>query len=315
MNDKKLNLDKRESYIKSLSNNIIESAVDIVKIEPTVEQINEIREEVTERLQYESSSLLNEAVTKLHPTSLSEMMPEEREERSFERFGKNFRYQHMLMFVSVITLIVTGMPLKFPEFDISKFIVIDLLGGLHNSTLIHRIGAVGLIIVGIWHLIYSVGSKVGRRDFFLMIPNLKDASDFMCRMRYYIGKEKNGPKFGRFSFIEKFDYWAVYWGMVIMIGSGAIMWFKELFPKYFYDIGREMHSDEGLLATLSIIIWHFYNVHFNPEVFPMSWTWWHGQLTETEMKHHHPLEYEEIIKKESLEIIKQAEKINEEENG
>ncbi len=306
MSEKKKNLNKRASYIKGLSDNIVESAVDIVKIKPTTQQIDELTKEVTERLQYESSSLLNESVTKLHPESLSDMLPEEKVERNFERFGKNFRYQHMLMFVSVIILIITGMPLKFPEFDLSKFIVIDLLGGLSNSTFIHRIGAVGLIIVGIWHVIYSVGSRVGRRDFFLMVPNLKDAADFMGTMRYYIGKTKSGPKFDRFSFIEKFDYWAVYWGMVIMIGSGAIMWYKELFPKYFYDIGREMHSDEGLLATLSIVIWHFYNVHFNPEVFPMSWTWWHGQLTESEMKHHHPLEYEAIIKKESQEIIEQS---------
>ncbi len=307
MSNKKTNLDKREAYIKGLSDNIIKSAVDIVKIEPTNEQLNDISKEMTERLQYESSSLLNEAVTKLHPQSLSKMYPEEQPERSFERFGKNFRYQHMLMFTSVIILIITGMPLKFPEFSISKFIVIDIFGGLQNSTFIHRVGAVGLIIVGIWHLVYSIASKVGRRDFFLMIPNLKDAVDFMGTIKYYIGKSKSGPKFGRFSFIEKFDYWAVYWGMVIMIGSGAIMWYKEFFPKYFYDIGREMHSDEGLLATLSIVIWHFYNVHFNPEVFPMSWTWWHGQLTETEMKHHHPLEYEAIIKEESVDIIKQSE--------
>ena len=78
-----------------------------------------------------------------------------------------------------------------------------------------------------------------------------------------------------------------------------------MFPKYVFDIGREAHSDEGLLATLAIVIWHFYNVHFNPEVFPMSWVWWHGQLTEEEMKHHHPLEYAEIVKKESDQIIKE----------
>jgi len=92
--------------------------------------------------------------------------------------------------------------------------------------------------------------------------------------------------------------------MIIMIGSGLIMWFKEMFPKYAFDISREAHSDEGLLATLAIVVWHFYNVHFNPGVFPMSWTWWHGRLTESEMKHHHALEYAAIIEKESAELQK-----------
>ena len=314
MNSKKKNLDQRASLIKELAASIVTSADDIVQITPSEEQKESITKDVTERLQYEASSLLNEVVTKLHAPSIEEITPAPIKERNFERFGKNFRYQHMLMFTSVILLIITGMPLKFPQFALSKFIVIDIFGGLQNSTVVHRVGAVGLIIVGVWHLIYSILSKTGRRDFFLMVPTLKDASDAVGTIKYYIGKAKSGPKFGRFSFIEKFDYWAVYWGMVIMIGSGSIMWYKEIFPKYWYDIGREMHSDEGLLATLSIIIWHFYNVHFNPEVFPMSWTWWHGQLTESEMKHHHPLEYEEIIKRESEEIIQQSENSKKESN-
>ena len=248
--------------------------------------------------------LLNEAVTKF---SAGRAVAEEPAERTFERFGKNFRAQHMLMIVSVITLIITGMPLKFPEFGISKFIVLTIFGGLENSTLIHRIGAVGLIIVGVWHLGYTFFSRVGWRDFLLMIPRPQDLKDAVRTIKYYIGKKPSGARFGRFSFIEKFDYWAVYWGMVIMIGSGIIMWFKELFPKFLFDIGREAHSDEGLLATLAIVIWHFYNVHFNPEVFPMSWAWWHGNLTETEMKHHHPLEYAEIIAEEGEAIISEAE--------
>ncbi|UCC44861.1 MAG: cytochrome b/b6 domain-containing protein, partial [Candidatus Zixiibacteriota bacterium] len=151
------------------------------------------------------------------------------------------------------------------------------------------------------------------RDFFLMIPRPRDIVDFVRTVLFFVGRRSAGPKFGRFSFIEKFDYWAVYWGMVIMIGSGIIMWFKEWFPKYLYDIGREAHSDEGLLATLAIVIWHFYNVHFNPDVFPMSWVWWHGKLTEDEMKHHHPLEYAEIVAAESEQIIEEQRQVEDRE--
>jgi len=135
------------------------------------------------------------------------------------------------MIVSVVTLILTGIPLKFPEFDLSKFIIIDVLGGLQNSTLIHRVAAVGLIIVGVWHLGIPFSRSSGWRDFLLMIPRPRDAKDLLQTISFFLGKRASGPKFGRFSFIEKFDYWAVYWGMVIMIGSGSIMWFKEYFPK------------------------------------------------------------------------------------
>lgn len=302
MDKKQENLNKRDELVNNLANNIVDSATDIVKTDFDKKEINVIKEDIVDKLRFEASILLNEVVTKISPSkSIAEITKEP--ERNFERFGKNFRAQHMLMFVSVIILIITGMPLKFPEYGLSKFIIITLLSGLDNSTLIHRVGAVGLIIVGVWHLIYTVFSKFGRRDFMLMLPRPQDIKDFFYTLLYFFGKRSSGPKFGRFSFIEKFDYWAVYWGMVIMIGSGLIMWFKELFSKVIFDIGREAHSDEGLLATLAIIVWHFYNVHFNPEVFPMSWVWWHGNLTESEMKHHHALEYAEILKKESQEII------------
>jgi len=301
MNDKLKNaLTERGEIIGSLARNIVGAAIDIVKTPPESKELDTAQNEIRERLNFESNVALNELVTRFGGRTPAI------KERTFIRFGKNFRAQHMLMIVSVIVLIITGMPLKFPEYGISKFIVINLLGGLDNSTLIHRVGAAGLIIVGFWHLFYSALSRVGRRDFMLMIPTPRDIVDFIKTIGYYLGRRNSGPKMGRFTFIEKFDYWAVYWGMVIMIGSGSIMWFKEIFPKELFDIAREAHSDEGLLATLAIVIWHFYNVHFNPEVFTMSWVWWHGTLTESEMKHHHPLEYAQIIENESREIAQSA---------
>ncbi len=307
-NDRKLSDDKRETLISDLSDNILHQATSICEPDDDKNRLDQLGREIKERLTFEANVLLNEAVTRLSPARLYERL-KEAPQRTFQRFGINFRLQHALMFVSVIILIITGMPLKFPELAISKFVVVDLFGGLENSTLIHRIGAVGLIIVGVWHLGYIVISRVGRHDFWLMIPRPRDVRDFFHTLLFFFGRRSSGPKSGRFSFIEKFDYWAVYWGMVIMIGSGIIMWFKEWFPKYVYDIGREAHSDEGLLATLAIVIWHFYNVHFNPDVFPMSWVWWHGKLTEDEMKHHHPLEYAEIVEAESREIIEQKDKV------
>jgi cytochrome b subunit of formate dehydrogenase len=218
----------------------------------------------------------------------------------FQRFNRNFRFQHMVMFTSVILLIITGMPIKFPNFILSRF-VINFWGGINNSTLVHRIGALMLIYFMVHHLVYTVLSRDGRRDFVLLIPMPKDIRDAVQNIRYFLGKTDEKPKFGRFSYIEKFDYWAVYWGCIIMIGSGAFLWGESIvlkyLPKFALDIAHEMHSDEALLATLAIVIWHFYNVHFNPERFPGTLMWWHGQISEHEIKEEHPLEYEEIMAK------------------
>ncbi|MGA6993208.1 MAG: cytochrome b/b6 domain-containing protein [Candidatus Deferrimicrobiaceae bacterium] len=220
----------------------------------------------------------------------------------FQRFNRNFRFQHMVMFTSVILLIITGMPIKFPDFVLSRYLV-ALWGGFHNSTIVHRIGASMLIYFMVHHLFYTVLSRRGRRDFVLLIPTPKDARDAAQNIRHFLGKTPDKPRFGRFSYIEKFDYWAVYWGCVIMIGSGLFLWFQGIvlkyLPKYVLDVAHEMHSDEAMLATLAIVIWHFYNVHFNPDRFPGTLLWWHGQISEHEMKEEHPLEYDEIMAKRS----------------
>jgi cytochrome b subunit of formate dehydrogenase len=156
-----------------------------------------------------------------------------------------------------------------------------------------------LIYFMVHHLLYTILTRDGRRDFILLIPMPKDIRDAVQNIRYFLGKTGERPKFGRFSYIEKFDYWAVYWGCIIMIGSGAFLWGESIaliyFPKFVLDIAHEMHSDEALLATLAIVIWHFYNVHFNPDRFPGTLLWWHGRISEHEIKEEHPLEYEEIM--------------------
>jgi len=294
---------ERAQIVDSLTKSIIDQARPHIDPNTSPDELEKTAAQIAERINFEANVALSELVTRYsiaRPQAAVAL-----QEPMFNRFGKNFRAQHMLMFVSVILLIITGMPLKFPELGISKFVILHLLGGIQNSTLIHRVAAVGLIIVGTWHLGYIALSRMGRTDFLLMIPRPRDIRDFIHTMLFYLGRRSSGPRFGRFSFIEKFDYWAVYWGMVVMIGSGLILWFKEAFSKGLFDIAREAHSDEGLLATLAIIIWHFYNVHFNPDVFPMSWVWWHGKLSESQMKHHHALEYAEIMNAEREALLKE----------
>jgi cytochrome b subunit of formate dehydrogenase len=261
-----------------------------------------VREEMERELRARTAKEKREVARLAREARKQEKRHEEGE--LFQRFNRNFRFQHMVMFTSVILLIVTGMPLKFPQFVLSRW-VITFWGGIQNSTIVHRIGAGMLIYFMVHHLLYTVLTRDGRRDFLLLIPNLKDAKDISQNVRHFLGKTPDKPRFGRFSYIEKFDYWAVYWGCVIMIGSGLFLWFEtdvlRFLPKYALDVAHEMHSDEALLATLAIVIWHFYNVHFNPDRFPGTLLWWHGQLSEHEMKEEHPLEYEEILARRAKE--------------
>ena len=287
----------RESFRRELEGDIRQA------IEAELHEVldQELRERVVARLKAELAEEIQTRIARLKAemeVEIQARMEPRPSPRELERFSWNFRAQHWVLLLSCLALIITGLPLKFHEAGVSQ-LFFDLVGGVGTSTLIHRIGAVGLMAVGAYHLLYLVVFREGRRNFVKLLPVPQDALDFFQMVRYFLGRTEKKPRFGRFSYVEKFDYWAVYWGMVIMIGSGLILWFLETslqyLPKFAADIAREAHSDEGLLATLAIIVWHFYNVHLNPEHFPMNRTFLTGRIGEEEMRTHHPLEYEELM--------------------
>ncbi len=285
------------------------------------EKLNElesqIKQQVTEEFEAKQKEDLPEAgraETIEKSESKKEVTLEKKEENFFIRFGVNFRFQHIVLLTSTVMLILTGVPLKFPKNGLSQFIFAGF-GGAAGARSVHHFFALGLIFIGIYHLFYTFWAKQGRKDFFALLPNFKDIKDVINQIKYYLGFRKEKVKYGRFSYVEKFDYWAVYWGLIMMIGTGVIMWFfsgkfdpvifgeinlsfgPALITKTVYDIARAMHSDEALLATLVIIGWHFYNVHLNPHKFPMSKVWLNGKVSEKEMIEEHPLEYEKIMRK------------------
>jgi cytochrome b subunit of formate dehydrogenase len=279
------------------------------------EKLGEIESQIREQVKNEYREEQDKVKPPAEAEKAAEAAGKKEEIKYFTRFGKNFRFQHITLLISTVMLILTGVPLKFPKNGASQFII-DLFGGAAGARSVHHFFALGLIFIGIYHLIYSFWSSSGRKDFYELLPSLKDFSNLINQLKYYLGFRKEKVKYGRFSYVEKFDYWAVYWGLIMMIGTGAVMWlFQGKFEPFIlgeielsfgpdivtnsvYAIAREMHSDEALLATLVIVGWHFYNVHLNPHKFPMSKVWLTGKVTEKEMVEEHPLEYEEIIKKQ-----------------
>jgi len=292
------NLDISENQVseESIDKGLL-AAADQLRERLGADAVAEAEAEVRAQLKREARERLEVVARKRASIRKARRRIEPDVDETFERLSLMFRVQHIVLFVSCSLLIATGMPLKFPN-SAWAATFFHLMGGVAASGIIHRIGAAGLIGVGVFHMIYITVTLDGRYNFRQLFPRVKDVRDVVRNVSYFLGRSKTGVRFGRFSYIEKFDYWAVYWGMVVMIGSGLMLWFQDsamsVFPKFFIDMALEAHSDEALLATLAIIIWHFYNVHLNPDNFPMSWTWLTGKISNEKMIRHHPLEYERI---------------------
>ncbi len=217
------------------------------------------------------------------------------EEGEHQRFSAVFRVQHAGLFMSTLILIITGLPLRYAETAWAQAFF-RWIGGVPVQALAHRGAAALLIAVGVFHMGYITLTREGRAELKALLPRPKDVLDLIRNLARFVGWSRHGPRFDRFSYVEKFDYWAVYWGIVIMVGSGLLLWSPEIamryLPKYALDIATIIHSDEALLAATAIIVWHFYNAHFNPDVFPMNWAWFTGRISMEHMRKHHPLEYD-----------------------
>jgi cytochrome b subunit of formate dehydrogenase len=217
-------------------------------------------------------------------------------DEEIQRFDGHARLQHAILMISFTTLVLTGWPLKSAAVGVSSRLV-KALGGQATLAFAHRLAGAMLLGVSVYHLVYlAVRWRRGQLST-AVFPIWKDITDVVGNVLYLVGLRGDRPKFGSFTYYEKFDYWAVFWGMAIMGTSGIVLWFPELaarvLPGEFIVLCFIAHSDEALLAALAIFLWHFYNVHLRPSVFPMSWVWLTGRITASAMHEEHRIEYEE----------------------
>ncbi|HKJ03307.1 MAG TPA: hypothetical protein VJ997_12660 [Longimicrobiales bacterium] len=213
------------------------------------------------------------------------------------RFTLYHRLTHAAVILSFFLLVITGLPLRFSEAFWAGPLM-GLLGGVAMAGLLHRIGAVitfGYFAAHLFYLVRKVSRVPDPMKMFWgpdsLVPQPRDILDFWNQVRWYFGRGPR-PRFARYSYMEKFDYFAVFWGVAIIGGSGLMLWFPEFFarfvPGWVFNVATIVHADEALLASGFIFTIHFFHVHFRPEKFPLDAVMFTGRATRDYMEEEHP---------------------------
>ena len=236
-------------------------------------------------------------------------VPEHLRGKHFQRFSRTWRIAHIIFAITLMMLTLTGIPLFYPEAPWAKWLM-NLLGGPHTAGLIHRANAVVFAGVFIWHLLY-MAVKLARdwKHFKLfgpnsLLPRLQDARDIVAMTKWFFGKAPR-PVFERWTYWEKFDYWAPFWGVTIIGFSGLVMWLPEIsgriLPGWAFNVAAIFHSEEAFLAVVFLFTVHFFNNHFRPDKFPLELVMFTGSMSLEEFKHDHALHYQRLLESGELE--------------
>ncbi len=229
-----------------------------------------------------------------------------RQVRTIVRLTANQRLQHWLLLTSFIILVLSGFALQYPD----SWLAWMLGSNEFLRRIIHRTAAVVMLVVGAYHLLYLALSKDGRQWVKDMLPKLKDVRDVIGNFSYYLGLKRVKPKIARFGYAEKAEYWAVIWGTFIMGLTGLMIWFKislfSFLPRWWIDIALAIHFYEAVLATLAIIVWHFYQVIFDPDVYPVNFAFIDGRVSEELYEEEHELAFEAMKEEQAKESASQT---------
>ncbi len=213
------------------------------------------------------------------------------------RFTPWERFEHAAVMLLFIALVVTGLPQKWPDFELSRGLI-DGLGGVYAMRYLHRIGGVIFALLLVAHMARVVSGVITRRYQPTMLITRKDFQDTVDSLRYYLGRADSPPRCGRFDYRQKFEYWGLIFGSLVMVASGFVLYFpifwSRLLPAEIIPACKVMHSQEAMLALLIVIIWHMYDTHLNPEVFPFDSSIFTGKISKERLRSEHALEAEEL---------------------
>ena len=233
---------------------------------------------------------------------------------AFFRFSLNERVQHWVLASSFIALVITGFALKFGW----SLPGVSAQAGAHARAWGHRVAAVVFMALAAYHVGYLIFSKRGRQALRDLLPRFGKRADLLCcvgsclrlgppsvsdwrdlvqMVRYNLGRTNERPALGRFTYAEKMEYFALVWGTLVMAVTGVILWFEVPFlnryPFWSFELATVVHLYEAALATLAIVVWHFYFTIFNPDVCPLSRTMITGMIEREEMEREHSRELDE----------------------
>lgn len=216
------------------------------------------------------------------------------------RFSPWMRIQHLLTILTFVALLVTGMPQKWPYLEGSRW-VIEAMGGLYATRWIHRAAGVFFTVMAAAHLGTVIGGLLLGRLKPSMLFSKRDFLDAIDSLNYFLGRADEPPRFGRFDYRQKFEYWGLIFGSFIMVFSGFVLLYPIEVSRYLLasliPAAKVMHSNEALLALLIVLVWHLYDAIFNPDVFPFDSSIFTGKISVERLKHEHRLEYEELFGK------------------
>ncbi|HTX74706.1 MAG TPA: hypothetical protein VMD29_00780 [Terracidiphilus sp.] len=253
-------------------------------------------------------------LTTIDPSASGDVRPvtEGAETRYYSRFTLWQRYLHGIIVVTFLGLAVTGLTLRFSSAEWARHLA-HVTGGFGTMLFFHLLSAVVLTAAFLIHVAGVAYRIVFQKEYGLvwgpnsMVPNLKDIQDFIQQFKWFFFRGEK-PKFGRYAYWDKFDYWAVFWGMMIIGLSGFAMWFAPFFARFipgsWLNIALLIHGEEAILAVGFIFAIHFFNTHLRPDNFPMDLVIFTGSQTEQELKHRHPEEYQALVSSGELEKLR-----------
>ncbi|MHB1005995.1 MAG: formate dehydrogenase subunit gamma [Chloroflexota bacterium] len=212
----------------------------------------------------------------------------------FVRFSRAERLEHLLIIVSFTVLVATGLPQKFFGATWAQALV-PLLGGIQTVRFLHRAFALIFCLEALYHVGFALWVIARGRFEPTMVPGAKDIRDAIQYFGYCIGVFRQRPMFGRFDFRHKFEYWGVVMGGSMIIVTGLMLIFPvqatAILPGFVIPAARELHGGEAILAFATILIWHLYSAHLNPERFPGDTSVFTGKISRQRMVEEHPLEF------------------------